>query len=35
VDFGAIVGVLIAQQSNRHREEGLCFKCHKKGIRVF
>jgi hypothetical protein len=35
VDFCAIAGVLTPNERKRHQEEGLCFKCHKEGHRLF
>jgi hypothetical protein len=26
---------MTAEERKRHMEEGLCFKCHKKGHRIF
>jgi hypothetical protein len=35
MDFSAIVGALTTEERKRHIEEELCFKCHKKGRRLF
>jgi hypothetical protein len=35
MDFGAIVGALTPKERKHPIEEGLCFKCHKKGRRLF
>jgi hypothetical protein len=35
VDFSAIANAMTAEERKRHMEEGLCFKCHKKGHRLF
>jgi hypothetical protein len=35
IDFNAIANVMTAEERKRHMEEGLCFKCHKKGHRLF
>jgi hypothetical protein len=35
IDFGAIANALIHEERKKHIEEGLCFKCHKKGHRLF
>jgi hypothetical protein len=35
MDFSAIAGALTSDERKRHIEEGLCFKCHKKGHRLF
>jgi hypothetical protein len=35
IDFNAIAGALTSQERKRYNENGLCFKCHKKGHRVF
>jgi hypothetical protein len=34
-DFCAISGALTHEERKRHIDEGLCFKCHKKGHRLF
>jgi hypothetical protein len=34
-DFNAIANAMIGEERKRHMEEGLCFKCHKKGHRLF
>jgi hypothetical protein len=33
--FSAIDGALTPEERKRHIEEGLCFKCHKKGHCLF
>jgi hypothetical protein len=35
IDFSAIANTLTSKERTRHIEEGLCFKCHKKGHRLF
>jgi hypothetical protein len=35
IDFNAIVGALTPHERKRHQEECLCFKCHRKGRRLF
>ena len=35
IDFSAIANAMTAEEHKRHMEEGLCFKCHKKGHRLF
>jgi hypothetical protein len=35
IDFSAIDGALTSDERKRHIEEVLCFKCHKKGRRLF
>jgi hypothetical protein len=35
IDFNAIVNAMTSEERKRHMEEGLCFKCHKKGHRLF
>jgi hypothetical protein len=35
IDFSAIAKALTSEERKRHMEEGLCFKCHKKGHRIF
>jgi hypothetical protein len=35
IDFSAIANTMTAEERKRHMEEGLCFKCHKKGHRLF
>jgi hypothetical protein len=35
MDFTSIAGALTLQQRKHHQDEGLCFKCHKKGHRLF
>jgi hypothetical protein len=35
IDFNAIANALTHEEGKRHIEEGLCFKCHKKGHRLF
>jgi hypothetical protein len=35
VDFNTLANVLTLEERKRHMEEGLCFKCHKKGHRLF
>jgi hypothetical protein len=35
IGCNTIAGALTPQERKRHQEEGLCFKCHKKGPRVF
>jgi hypothetical protein len=35
IDFSAIARALTLEERKRHIEEGLCFKCHKKGHRLF
>jgi hypothetical protein len=35
IDFTAIANAMTAEERKRHMEEGLCFKCHKKGHRLF
>jgi hypothetical protein len=34
-DFSAIANALTPEEGKKHIEEGLCFKCHKKGHRLF
>jgi uncharacterized membrane protein YgcG len=34
-DFNALANAMTAEERKRHMEEGLCFKCHKKGHRLF
>jgi ADP-ribose pyrophosphatase YjhB (NUDIX family) len=35
IDFSAIANALTHEERKKHIEEGLCFKCHKKGHRLF
>jgi hypothetical protein len=35
IDFSAIANALTREERKKHTEEGLCFKCHKKGYRLF
>jgi hypothetical protein len=35
VDFSAIANAFTPEERKRHIEEGLCFKCHKKGRQLF
>jgi hypothetical protein len=35
IDFNAIANSMTPEKRMRHMEEGLCFKCHKKGHRLF
>jgi hypothetical protein len=35
IDFNTIAKALTPEERKRHMEEGLCFKCHKKGHRLF
>jgi hypothetical protein len=35
IDFNAIANAMTSEERKRHMEEGLCFKCHKKGHRLF
>jgi hypothetical protein len=35
IDFNAIVGALTLEERTHHIQEGLCFKCHKTGHRLF
>jgi hypothetical protein len=35
IDFSAITNALTSEERKRHIEERLCFKCHKKGHRIF
>jgi hypothetical protein len=35
IDFSAIANAMTPHEHKRHMEEGLCFKCHKKGHRLF
>jgi hypothetical protein len=35
LDFIAIANAMTSDERKRHMEEGLCFKCHKKGHRLF
>ena len=35
VDFNTLANALTLEERKRHMEEGLCFKCHKKGHRLF
>jgi hypothetical protein len=34
IDFNAIANAMTSEERKRHMEEGLCFKCHKKGHRL-
>jgi hypothetical protein len=34
IDFNAIADAMTSEERKRHMEEGLCFKCHKKGHRM-
>jgi hypothetical protein len=34
-DFNSIANAMTAEERKRHMDEGLCFKCHKKGHRLF
>jgi hypothetical protein len=34
IDFSAIANALTLEERKKHIEEGLCFKCHKKGHRL-
>jgi hypothetical protein len=35
IDFNAIANAMTSEERKRHMEEGLCFKRHKKGHRLF
>jgi hypothetical protein len=35
VDFNTLANAMTPEERKRHMEEGLCFKCHKKGHRMF
>jgi hypothetical protein len=35
IDFSAIANAMTTKERKRHMEEGLCFKSHKKGHRLF
>jgi hypothetical protein len=35
IDFSAIANALTSEERKKYIEEGLCFKCHKKGHRLF
>jgi hypothetical protein len=35
VDFNTLANAMTHEERKRHMEEGLCFKCHKKGHRLF
>jgi 8-oxo-dGTP pyrophosphatase MutT (NUDIX family) len=35
IDFNAVANAMTPAERKRHMEEGLCFKCHKKGHRLF
>jgi hypothetical protein len=35
IDFIAIANALTPKERKKHIEDGLCFKCHKKGHRLF
>jgi hypothetical protein len=35
VDFNTLANAMTPEDRKRHMEEGLCFKCHKKGQRMF
>jgi ADP-ribose pyrophosphatase YjhB (NUDIX family) len=35
VDFNTLANSMTPEERKRHMEEGLCFKCHKKGHRLF
>jgi hypothetical protein len=35
IDFSAIANALTHEERKKHIEEGLCFKCHNKGHRLF
>jgi hypothetical protein len=35
MDFSAIANAMTSGERKRHMEEGPCFKCHKKGHRLF
>eukprot|EP00193_Tetraselmis_chui_P007707 CAMPEP_0177768450 /NCGR_PEP_ID=MMETSP0491_2-20121128/9727_1 /TAXON_ID=63592 /ORGANISM="Tetraselmis chuii, Strain PLY429" /LENGTH=175 /DNA_ID=CAMNT_0019285257 /DNA_START=1352 /DNA_END=1879 /DNA_ORIENTATION=- len=35
IDFNAIANALTPEERKKHIEEGLCFKCHKKGHQLF
>jgi uncharacterized membrane protein YgcG len=34
-DFNTLANAMTAEERKRHMDEGLCFKCHKKGHRLF
>jgi hypothetical protein len=34
-DFNSLANAMTAEERKRHMDEGLCFKCHKKGHRLF
>jgi hypothetical protein len=34
-DFNSLSNAMTAEERKRHMDEGLCFKCHKKGHRLF
>jgi hypothetical protein len=35
IDFNTLANAMTPQERKKHMEEGLCFKCHKKGHRLF
>jgi hypothetical protein len=35
VDFKTLVDAMTLEERKKHMDEGLCFKCHKRGHRLF
>jgi CRISPR/Cas system-associated protein Cas7 (RAMP superfamily) len=35
VDFETLVDAMTLEERKKHMDEGLCFKCHKRGHRLF